>query len=194
MSSKSRFYSEKIKDLNFKEIIYLEFEAWFLWISDFFPGLVGMFLRSLFLKCILKKSAGLPLTQRRVTFVYSNRIIVGKYLGINSGTYINGKGTIQMGDFVLIGSNVTISSGIHPIDRTDIPIFSRPTVPKPIIIEDDVWIGAGAVILPGVRLRKGTVVGANSIVNKDTEEYSVVVGAPAKKIRSRLMLDKKEVI
>jgi maltose O-acetyltransferase len=58
-------------------------------------------------------------------------------------------------------------------------------VPKAIIIEDDVWIGAGAVIMPGVTLRRGTVVGANSVVTKDTEEYAVVVGAPARKIRSR---------
>jgi len=64
------------------------------------------------------------------------------------------------------------------------PVFARPGIPKAIVIEDDVWIGAGAVIMPGVTLRRGTVVGANAVVTKDTEEYWVVAGVPARKIRS----------
>jgi acetyltransferase-like isoleucine patch superfamily enzyme len=65
------------------------------------------------------------------------------------------------------------------------PVFARPAVPLPIVIEDDVWIGAGAVIMPGIRLRRGTVVGANAVVTRDTEEYSVMIGVPARKIRTR---------
>jgi acetyltransferase-like isoleucine patch superfamily enzyme len=106
--------------------------------------------------------------------------------GCNSGTYINAIGGILMGDFVLIGTNVTISSGFHPVEGKIPEIFLRPVIPKPIIIEDDVWIGANVVIMPGVILKKGTVVGAGSVVTKDTEEYSVVIGSPARKIRNRL--------
>ena len=90
-----------------------------------------------------------------------------------------------MGDYVLIGSNVTISSGLHDIEGRLPPVFARAGVPKAIVIEDDVWIGAGAVIMPGVTLRRGTVVGANAVVTRDTDEYAVVVGVPAKKIRTR---------
>ena len=93
--------------------------------------------------------------------------------------------TITLGSYVLIGSNVTISSGRHPIDGKAPPIFSRETIPLPIVIEDDVWIGAGAVIMPGVTLRKGTVVGANAVVTRSTEEFAVVVGAPARQIKTR---------
>jgi acetyltransferase-like isoleucine patch superfamily enzyme len=50
---------------------------------------------------------------------------------------------------------------------------------------NDVWIGAGASVLPGVEVAEGTVVGANSVVTKDTESYSVVVGAPARVVRFR---------
>ena len=77
------------------------------------------------------------------------------------------------------------ASGQHPIEGRMPPVFARPVIPKAIVIEDDVWIGAGAVIMPGTTLRRGTVVGANAVVTRDTEEYSVVVGAPAKKIRTR---------
>ena len=102
-----------------------------------------------------------------------------------AGTYINAKGGIIMGDYVLIGSNVTISSGRHPIEGRSPSIFERPTEPCPIVIENDVWIGANAVIMPGITLKKGTVVGAGAIVTKDTEEYSVVAGVPAQIIRYR---------
>ena len=81
---------------------------------------------------------------------------------------------------------MTIPSGLHPIDGKTPEIFFRRLIPKQIIIEDHVWIGANAVIMPGVTLKKGTVVGAGSVVTKDTEEYSVVVGSPARKIRNRL--------
>ena len=86
---------------------------------------------------------------------------------------------------MLIGSNVTISSGQHPIDGDTPPVFHRQSVPRPIVIGDDVWIGAGAVIVPGVTLANGTVVGANAVVTKDTQPYGVYVGAPARYIRRR---------
>jgi acetyltransferase-like isoleucine patch superfamily enzyme len=54
-----------------------------------------------------------------------------------------------------------------------------------IVIEDDVWIGAGARILDGVVIREGTVVGAGAVVTKSTEPYAVVVGVPARKISTR---------
>ncbi|MBU0487213.1 MAG: acyltransferase [Bacteroidetes bacterium] len=99
---------------------------------------------------------------------------------------MNAIGGITIGDFVLLGSNVTVSSGQHDIEGAEPPVFARATIPKPIVIEDDVWIGAGAVIMPGITIAKGTVIGANSVVTKSTEPYSVVVGAPAKKVRSRI--------
>lgn len=123
--------------------------------------------------------------QPRVTIVESNKFCVGKNCGINTGTYINAKGGITFGDNVLIGSNVTISSGMHPIEGKEPPIFERPTEPKKIVIEDDVWVGANAVIMPGITLKQGTVVGAGAIVTKDTEEYAVVVGVPARVIKYR---------
>ena len=54
---------------------------------------------------------------------------------------------------------------------------------EPIIIEDEVWIGANVTILPGVRIGKCSVIGAGSVVTKDVEEYSIYAGVPARKIR-----------
>ena len=55
----------------------------------------------------------------------------------------------------------------------------------PIIIEDDVWIGAHCIILPGVTIKKGSIIGANSVVKEDTEELSINAGRPAKLISHR---------
>jgi acetyltransferase-like isoleucine patch superfamily enzyme len=179
------FLREKLKTYSVTDLLWGQWEAFTIWIFQGIPGLPGFVLRNLTSSILFKKKSGFAWIQPNIFFVHTDRLSVGKNLGVNSGTYINAVGTIVMGDFVLIGSNVTISSGKHPIDGIVPHVYERPVEPLPILIEDGVWIGAGAVIMPGVTLRKGTVVGANSVVTRSTEEYSVVVGVPARKIRSR---------
>jgi acetyltransferase-like isoleucine patch superfamily enzyme len=179
------FLRGKIGHLSAGELLFSQYEAWWLWLVGGLPGVVGCAVRTAVGKLLFKELRGFAWIQPGVTFVQTNRIRVGSHFGINTGSYINGIGGITMGNHVLIGSNVTISSGQHSIDGTMPPVFARPSLPKAITIEDDVWIGAGAVIMPGVTLRRGTVVGANSVVTRDTDEYAVVVGAPARKVRTR---------
>jgi len=184
--SSFRFLKAKIGHYRSGELIRSQWEAFLLWIFDGIPGFPGFVLRYLVCRSLFKRLGGFAWVQPRVVFVQTDRLRVGRMLGVNTGSYINAIGGITMGDYVLIGSNVTISSGRHPIDGAEPPVYARPSEPVPIAIEDDVWIGAGAVIMPGVILRKGTVVGANSVVTKSTEPYSVVAGVPARKLRSRL--------
>lgn len=179
------FLRTKLSDVKLGHLIFMEVEGWLFWLFNTIPGSIGFLLRNLTAKLLFKKKVGFSWIQPRVILVESNKLIAGRNLAINSGTYINAKGTIEIGNNVLIGSNVTVSSGMHPIEKVEPPIFERPTIPKKITIQDDVWIGAGAVIMPGVVLRKGTVVGANAVVTKDTEEYSVMVGCPARLLRYR---------
>ncbi len=181
-----QFLRSKVLRLGFRELLFSQVEAIALWLVGGLPGVIGFALRWAALKLLLKRLEGFCWVQPGVTIVQTNRLEIGRYFGCNTGTYINAIGGITMGDHVLLGSNVTISSGIHPIDGTLPPVFARPTIPKAIRIEDDVWIAAGAVILPGVTLRKGTVIGANAVVTEDTEEYGVYTGIPARKMRSRL--------
>ena len=181
------FLIKKIRHYSFLHIIFTQIEAFLIWLFGSLPGFVGFVLRNIIYRFLFKKLKGFAWIQPNVQFAETNKLKIGRFFGINSGSYINAIGGITIGDYVLIGSNVTISSGQHPIDGITPPIFSRPVLPKEIIIEDDVWIGAGAVIMPGIILKKGTVVGACSVVTKNTQEYSVVVGAPAKKIRSRIV-------
>jgi len=183
-----QFLKEKIRGYSFGTILRLEIESLFFGILSIIPTTGGVILRAFASKLFFKHCEGFAWIQPRVTIVHADRIIVGSNFGVNSGCYINGVGGIEFGSYVLIGTNVTISSGQHPIEGDVPPIFSRQSIPRKIIIGDDVWIGSGAVIMPGVRLAKGTVVGANAIVTKDTEEYSVMVGAPAYLLRRRMAL------
>ena len=170
----------------------LELESLFMGLVSIIPTTVGILVRALVSKIFFKQLDGFPWIQPRVTIVHSDRITSGAHLGINSGTYINGVGGIQFGNNVLIGSNVTISSGEHHIDGESPPIFERVTLPKKIVIGDDVWIGAGVVILPGITLAKGSVIGANAVVTKDTEEYGIYMGVPARKFRDRRSKSNRE--
>jgi galactoside O-acetyltransferase len=88
---------------------------------------------------------------------------------------------LSIGNRVSIAPRVTFVTSSHPNNsriRSVAPVASGP-----IVVEDDVWIGAGAVVLPGVRIRRGAVVGALALVTQDVDELTVVAGQPARPIR-----------
>jgi len=163
----------------------LECESFVFGVLGLIPTTFGVMLRGLLFKLFCKECKGFSWIQPRVIFVHTERIKIGKLFGVNSNSYINGVGEVEIGDYVLLGSNVTISSGVHPIDGQYPPIITRQSIPKKIIIEDDVWIGSNAVIMPGVTVARGTVIGANSVVTKDTMPYTIMAGVPARVINKR---------
>jgi acetyltransferase-like isoleucine patch superfamily enzyme len=111
-----------------------------------------------------------------------SKLIIGNDVGI-SGSAISASTTVTIGNRVLIGPGCIISdTDAHPVkveDRTD----HTKTVSKPIIIDDDVFIGARSIILKGVKIGKGSVVGAGSVVTKDVPTFCIVAGNPAKIVR-----------
>ncbi|WP_203473519.1 acyltransferase [Dissulfurispira thermophila] len=109
---------------------------------------------------------------------------IGDFFAINHNSSITFNGDLDIGNYVMIGPGVTITTSGHSFNNKEIMRFQKDTYKK-IVIEDDVWIGANAVILPGVTIAKGTVVGAGSVVTKNTEPYSIVVGNHAKVIGYR---------
>lgn len=105
---------------------------------------------------------------------------------------------LHIGSFVSIGPNVNfLVSAEHPIRsfltfpcNAKFRIGENPGLSKgQVVVEDDVWIGAGAIILSGVRVGKGAVVGAGAVVAKDIPPYSIAVGNPARVVKSRFSND-----
>lgn len=115
-----------------------------------------------------------------------------KNITIGQGSYVNGgelyaarDSHIFIGENCMISYDVVIRTDMHNHDSIDIPMIDQNIICKDIVIEDDVWIGYGAYIMPGVTIHKGSIVGAHAVVTKDIQEYSVVAGVPAKVIKNR---------
>lgn len=123
------------------------------------------------------------------------RIVLGDRVTIRYATTVGAVNSITIGDNVIISNNVTIyDNNNHPTDidsrRIICEDFSNQELWKwkysrnqPIIIEDDVWIGQGAVILKGVTIGKGAIVGMNAVVTKDVPAYGIAVGNPARVVK-----------
>ena len=108
-------------------------------------------------------------------------LIIGDYTRIGLGNTIIGPATI--GHHVNLAQNVTVTGLNHNYQDADKRIDEQGVSTRPVTIEDDVWIGANAVILPGVTLGKNSVVAAGSVVSRSVPTYSVCAGSPAKVIK-----------
>lgn len=100
---------------------------------------------------------------------------------------------VRVGRYVMFGPEVAIVGADHRFDQPGVPmIFSGRPEPVETVVEDDVWIGARAIIVAGVRIERGAVIAAGSIVTKDVAAYSIVGGVPASLIRKRFSQSEAE--
>lgn len=143
-----------------------------------------------------------------------NHFRIGKNLHAGRGVFLWAKDSISIGDNfyigkysiiesdALIGNNVIFANHVSLIGRYDhhfqqlgVPIrlamqirdndYDWKGLGQKIVIEDDVWIGLGSIVLSGVTIKTGSIIAAGSVVTKDVEPYSIYAGNPAKKIRDR---------
>lgn len=92
-----------------------------------------------------------------------------------------------IGKNVMMGPGVYVHSRNHRFDRIDVPMVKQGYYPrKPVIIEDDVWIGRDVTIMIGRHISKGCIIGSCCVLTKDYPEYSIVGGNPSRLIRSRI--------
>ena len=101
-------------------------------------------------------------------------IELGKRVFVNQGCHVSDVGGISIGDRALIGPMVTLVTSGHPVDLAE---RHDGITMAPIVIEEDVWIGAAATICPGVTIGRGAVVGAGTVVAKDVAPMTLVTGA-----------------
>jgi len=114
-------------------------------------------------------------------------IEVGDYCNISARCTILSETRVRLGRYCFLAGNCyLVAGGNHSLDRLDLPIMFQPSLSKGgIDIGEDVWLGAGVIILDGVAIGRGTVVGAGSVVTHSLPEYSVVTGSRVKKIWDR---------
>lgn len=169
-----------IKRLFYKfNLFYLALKFYFY--NSFLTHCPFYSVRTFYLRKIISIKIGTNTSIHMGCFFAGNNISIGCNTVIARNCYLDGRvGFIEIKNNVSIAPETVIISMTHMADS---PTFE--TISKPVLIEDYVWIGTRAIVLPGITLSKGSVVGAGAIVTKDVEVYSVVAGAPATKIGER---------
>jgi acetyltransferase-like isoleucine patch superfamily enzyme len=129
-----------------------------------------------------------PDNRRRKEVLRNTNVAVGDDTVINSGIVVsdNYKPLLQIGRRVAIAPNVIVICASDPNNSllSNLPLVqANHIVEKPVEIHEDCWIGAGAIILPGVTIAQGTIVGAGAVVNRNTDSWCCYAGVPAKKTR-----------
>jgi acetyltransferase-like isoleucine patch superfamily enzyme len=114
---------------------------------------------------------------------------MGKDSAVDAYSFIGAAGYITIGENVIMGQHVSFHAENHNCERTDVAIKHQGTRREGIVIEDDCWIGSNTVFLDGSHVEKGCVIGAGSVVRGRISAYSVAVGAPARVVKSRLLLE-----
>lgn len=125
-----------------------------------------------------------PIAKEKKTLFFGDNFQMNDYV------HITAMDSVKIGNNVLLASKIYISDcshGSYSGDQNDsdpnIPPVERQLFSKPVLIEDNVWLGEFVSILPGVTIGKGTIVGANSVVSKSLPPYVIAVGTPAKPIK-----------
>jgi maltose O-acetyltransferase len=153
--------------------------------STYFPG--GKFYTAFRVWCV-RAMTGTPCRELEIE---ANVLIgTGRDVAIGDRCQINEECRLRnviIGNNVMIAPQVMIPHSGHFYDRIDVPMRDQPAKYYPsTILEDDVWIGSRAIIMHGVRIGKGSIVAAGSVVVKDVEPLSIVGGNPARLIRMRI--------
>lgn len=149
------------------------------------PSTLGILIRMLVYKFVLKSCGKGFLVKPLVTIKFPERVSIGNHVGISEYCLLDGDGGITIGNYVRIASHVSIIAFNHIYKDPHVLIKLQGKTSRGIIIKDDVWIGTGVRILDGVTIGEGSVIGAGSVVTKDIPPYSVAVGVPAKVIKNR---------
>ncbi|WP_162903392.1 acyltransferase [Taibaiella koreensis] len=140
----------------------------------------------MYYKLRLRKCGWGTVIDKYVNLKGQRNLEIGESCVINSFVHIwAGPAGLKIGNRVMIASHVAITTLTH--DYEDESMRFAPPVDKGIEIGDDVWIGAHAIIMPGIHIGKGAVIGAGAVVTKDVPAHSIVAGVPA-----RLMKHVKE--
>ncbi len=156
-------------------------------ISKIYDRLLMFIFRSLFAKCG-KKVLFYPTKSE----LWYKNIFVGNNVRIGTGaSFYASVSYIKIGNNVMFGPNVTIRGGNHSTHiigklMTDYKLSDKlSNDDEPVIIENDVWVGTGAILLKGVHIGRGAIVAAGAVVTRNVPPYAIVGGVPAKVLKFR---------
>lgn len=161
--------------------VLLEFEVFFLHIVGYIPS---HHIRRLFYRLAGMKIGSGSTIHMLARFYNPENIVIGKDTIVGEGAVLDGRNKLYIGDHVDIASEVMIYNSQHDLNSADFQ-----AVCEPVAIDDYVFIGPRAIILPGVGIGKGAIIAAGAVVTKNVGDYEIVGGVPAKVIGERQQKD-----
>jgi acetyltransferase-like isoleucine patch superfamily enzyme len=148
-------------------------------------GSLGLGLRYTLLAALDITSEPNVSVHENVYLLNTDGLRIGRNVSIHPMCYIDAAGEIELGNDISIAHGTTIMSTSHKFERRDQPINDQETIGSKTVVEDDCWIGAQCVVVSGTNVGSGSVIAANSVLNRDVPPGSVMAGSPAKVVRSR---------
>jgi acetyltransferase-like isoleucine patch superfamily enzyme len=167
------------KSLFLRGSIFLRAVTYYCY-NSFISHIPVYWIRHWYLRKILGISIGAHSSVHMGCFITGRNIQIGHDTVINRNSYLDGRGGLSIGSFVAISPESYILSLGHDPNS---PTFD--TIAGRVVIEDYVWLGARAMLLPGIKLGKGCVVGAGAVVTKEVAQFAIVAGVPAAVIGER---------
>jgi maltose O-acetyltransferase len=144
----------------------------------------GTRLRRFVAARLLDRFAAGAMIHEGVHFGMGRGLRVGERSYVGRGTFVALDATVTLGRDVMVGPQVMFFTSNHGI-ATHCPMIEQPLEPAPVVVEDDVWLGARCILLPGVTVGRGAIVAAGAVVTKDVPPQAIVGGVPAKVLRFR---------
>jgi acetyltransferase-like isoleucine patch superfamily enzyme len=166
-------------------LIHLVLEEYAGFFTRHLPSIEGVLIRRIIYRGLCRKLGKDALIYPGVYLTHTYGMEIGDCLSVNSGAVLDGRGGMRIGDSVMIGPHAVLVSSSHQHRNIEVPMSSCDHVMQPLIIGDDVWIGANSFIRGGISIGSGAVIAAGSSVLKDIEEYKIVGGIPASVIGDR---------
>lgn len=157
--------------------VWLEFVVFILHVVGCLPSHV---IRRFFYRLAGIKIGSGSTIHTKARFYHPSNITIGRDSIIGEGAVLDGRAPLHIGDHVDMATEVMIYNSQHDLESDDFHAVS-----EPVKIEDYVFIGPRAIILPGVTIGKGAVVAAGAVVTKDVNPFEIVGGVPAKVIGER---------
>lgn len=114
----------------------------------------------------------------KITFYNSDKVFIGNACSINEGVFFNASESLTIGDNVTISAECFLTTATLSTEKWP----ERKHRHYPIVIHDNVWLGARVIVLPGVTIGQGAIVGAGSVVTKDVSAGAIMAGNPARRI------------
>lgn len=157
-----------------------ELAAFVCWVLANLPLRLGIWARSRFMRYFFQHLGTHTTLQSGLRLTNPEKISIGSHCNFAQGVFITGGGGVTIGDWVGFGPDVKVWSVNHHFDDPDRPWLLQGWDLKPVVIEDDVWLGANVFVMPGVTIGRGAIVSACALINKSIPPFALVAGNPGR--------------